>query len=780
MWAYILHLEFPAQGCAGTNMVHGGIIMSLRINQNVLAVGTYGSVANTASRLEKSIQKLSSGMRINGAADDAAGLAISEKMRRQIRGLSRAVLNAQDGISMLQTAEGALGESHSILQRMRELAIQSSNDTLTSNDRLEIQKEVSQLKQDLDRISRNTEFNTKKLLDGSQSALISASSNSVSGLVNGTVNGGGDYSVELELLRAGISEMQRSQILTVKDASGQLADGGTQLQSIAQFYDSNGVFVLDTPQILNINGNGRTISVTLDGQMSLDNLAAELQNAIVSKSGLEIQNSRVATINTVQTQIAGLGGYLEITSGYVGNNGEISFAGDQKIIDALGLSVSREATNNRIEMATRDGYGNVKAVKTESDVATGLLGGVDIKFNSQAAQIAGTSGLEAGLYISVAESFDLSIGTGTFTVNIDDGYWTMEGLARSINHQIRVAAATVADSPVLGLSASVVEGDIRLTYEKPVTAADTLSTNILITNASVSTLGFVNGSYSGFVDGVKNQENIEWGFSRFVASSTHGISIGTPIVMSVTDGVADGFGITIMQTLSTAAADLLVSDMRSFTQFQASVNATLEANEAAVRLDQHGGAMAFTSLYVGRYNDSSDTYTSLVTVNMTGAVTAVFMQSVFGIKEGTAKGFGDANFRLHIVDNSPQFHIGADQGQAMSISMSNMSAEALGVANIDMTTVKGASAALGRINKAIDLVSAERSKMGAFQNRLEFAINNLRNTHSNLTASESRIRDADIALEMIEFTRNQIISQSGTAMLAQANLVPQGVLQLLQ
>ncbi|NLF95477.1 MAG: flagellin, partial [Candidatus Riflebacteria bacterium] len=247
--------------------------MSLRINQNVLAVGTYSSVANTASRLEKSIQKLSSGMRINGAADDAAGLAISEKMRRQIRGLSRAVLNAQDGISMLQTAEGALGESHSILQRMRELAIQSSNDTLTSNDRLEIQKEVTQLKQDLNRISRNTEFNTKKLLDGSQSALISASSNSVEGLVNGAVNGGGDYNVELELLRAGISEMQRSQILTVKDASGKLADGGTQLQSIAQFYDANGVFVLDTPQILNINGNGRTIGITIDGQMSLDNLA---------------------------------------------------------------------------------------------------------------------------------------------------------------------------------------------------------------------------------------------------------------------------------------------------------------------------------------------------------------------------------------------------------------------------------------------------------------------------------------------------------------------------
>ena len=116
--------------------------MSLRINQNVLSIKTYSNLTQTSSRLEKSIQKLSSGMRINSAADDAAGLAISEKMRRQIRGLNRAVLNAQDGISMIQTAEGALGESQSIIQRMRELAIQASNDTLTSNDRLEIQKEV--------------------------------------------------------------------------------------------------------------------------------------------------------------------------------------------------------------------------------------------------------------------------------------------------------------------------------------------------------------------------------------------------------------------------------------------------------------------------------------------------------------------------------------------------------------------------------------------------------------------------------------------------------------
>ena len=118
--------------------------MSLRINQNVTSLSTYANLNSTSNRMEKSIGKLSSGLRINSAADDAAGLAISEKMRSQISGLNRARLNAQDGISMIQTAEGGLNETESIIQRMRELAIQGSNDTLTSNDRLEIQKEINQ------------------------------------------------------------------------------------------------------------------------------------------------------------------------------------------------------------------------------------------------------------------------------------------------------------------------------------------------------------------------------------------------------------------------------------------------------------------------------------------------------------------------------------------------------------------------------------------------------------------------------------------------------------
>jgi flagellin len=139
----------------------------MRINHNIASLNTYRQLSTNAGATQKSLEKLSSGLRINRAGDDAAGLAISEKMRGQIRGLEMASKNSQDGISLIQTAEGALNETHDILQRMRELAVQSSNDTNTNSDRGEIQKEIDQLVTEIDRISNTTEFNTKKLLDGS-------------------------------------------------------------------------------------------------------------------------------------------------------------------------------------------------------------------------------------------------------------------------------------------------------------------------------------------------------------------------------------------------------------------------------------------------------------------------------------------------------------------------------------------------------------------------------------------------------------------------------------
>ena len=170
----------------------------MRINHNIASLNTYRQLTINNNASAKSLEKLSSGLRINRTGDDAAGLAISEKMRGQIRGLEMASKNAQDAISLIQTAEGALNETHSILQRMRELAVQAANDTNTVDDRKEIQKEIEQLKSEINRISETTEFNTQKLLNGSLGAQGTSADTSVIDIVSVTGLKLGTYTVTVD------------------------------------------------------------------------------------------------------------------------------------------------------------------------------------------------------------------------------------------------------------------------------------------------------------------------------------------------------------------------------------------------------------------------------------------------------------------------------------------------------------------------------------------------------------------------------------------------------
>ena len=198
------------------------------INHNIPALNAYFALQSNSNQVSNSLQKLSSGLRINKAADDAAGLAISEKMRSQIRGLDQATRNAQDGISLIQTAEGALNETHSILQRMRELAVQAANDTYTSDDRANIQAEVNQLTSEIDRIAGTTQFNGKSLLDGSTSALVSSDKLTTKIFMRDGLRvldqfgqkaaGGGNYKLEIEA-EVGTAQVQKSDIFKVKHAA---------------------------------------------------------------------------------------------------------------------------------------------------------------------------------------------------------------------------------------------------------------------------------------------------------------------------------------------------------------------------------------------------------------------------------------------------------------------------------------------------------------------------------------------------------------------------------
>lgn len=736
--------------------------MSLRINHNVTSLSTYANLNRTSYNMEKSIQKLSSGLRINTAADDAAGLAISEKMRSQIRGLNRAKLNAQDGISMIQTAEGGLNETESVIQRMRELAVQASNDTLTSNDRLEIQKEIKQLTEAINDISDSTEYNTKKLLNGSQTSQVSSSSKFIAGMVTGSGALGGDYSVEMSVIQGGISQMQTSQMFSDK-ATGELAKGSTKLEDIAQFYDVNGTFALASAQSLTVTGNSGMASVAIDGKMTLNELAAALQNAISSSSKLGIKNSTAQVISTAQSGLSGVGGYLQITSGSVGERGDFSIAGDQAIVDALGLSVSRKSANNLVQAKIQDASGNVRTVNTSSDRLSGLLDGVDLGFESTAAQIAGRGGIVDGLRFDTASKliFNVKSDGASAGVNItasftQDSNFSMEGIAAHINNQI---AAT--DAANFGVEATIVDGQVRLAYNPKIANAPT---EISVTGGN-DVLGIEAGTYSGFVDGDKKAANQIQGFSR-IASVAGAMSI-------VVDDGNDNETLTLGNSIL-AAGITGDGDLTEINSFISDSNAKLAGSNVDVRLDAVNGSIAFTSTILGNQNTNAGAVEGRVTLTNTGAI-----GSILGYGNGTAKGYGDTNFRLHVVDNTSQFHIGANQGQNMSISIGDMSAKALGIDRLDMSATEGAQAAIGKLDNALAKVSAERSKLGAYSNRLSYTMNNLENTATNLTDAESRIRDVDMANEMINFTSAQIMQQAGTAMLAQANAKGQSILSLL-
>lgn len=446
------------------------------INHNIASLNTYRQLSSNSATGNKSLEKLSSGLRINRAGDDAAGLAISEKMRGQIRGLDQAGRNAQDGISMIQTAEGALNETHSILQRMRELAVQSATDTNTSADRGEIQKEVDQLAVEITRISTDTEFNTKKLLNGEMGKTFATTAN--------TFNATGMQVIG--------SDITTGTYTLTKTAAG-------------------------------------TDTFTVNSAVGAAIVAADITAASGSSYG------------NYSLQISNFGATADLT--LTGPDGTVT---------------------------TKTG----QALNVDN-----TIGGITFNFDTHAITSNGT----------------VSFGLTANGLNID------------------LSGAKTVDGPTIA-------------------------------------------AYSG--------GTLNIGGFQFTVKTGSG---------------ADG------------------------------------------------------------------------TVNT-----------------------------MNVTDNAVKFQIGANANQNTSLSMNNMSATALGVNSLVVTNQTGANASISTIDAAITSVSAERSKLGAMQNRLEHTIANLGTTSENLSASESRVRDVDMAKEMMQFTKMNILSQAATAMLAQANQQPQNVLQLLR
>jgi flagellin len=380
--------------------------MGLSLNTNISAITARRNLITVTDRMTTSMERLSSGLRINQSADDAAGLTIAENLRAQVIGLNRAIINASDGISLIQTGEGAMKEGNTILQRIRELAVQSANGTLTSRDREAIQNEVSLLIDEINRIASTTTFNSINLLNGNSSALITSSNPlDVQGIVIGDVGGGGTFSVTIQVAANaagqrmfGRNQLIGTEIFTTIDEKGQVFDahGETQLQSISQFENfkvfKGGVqsivltlssdagnevtdielFATDTLEIvkrrisLAINDPNRTTDLNMGGGISDGATLVSLALVGLAPAGGLVGSTMVTIMNPEPGR-------------------RLVWGGDDKALSAFGFNEIQTAQAPVFSVTVNNLSGPFtrfipQTLKVFGDRATGLIQGIDIRF----------------------------------------------------------------------------------------------------------------------------------------------------------------------------------------------------------------------------------------------------------------------------------------------------------------------------------------------------------------------------------------------------------------
>ena len=878
------------------------------INHNLAALNTYNKLVFNQSGLSKSLEKLSSGLRINRAADDAAGLAISEKMRAQIKGLDQAVRNAQDGISMIQTAEGALAETHSILQRMRELSVQAANDTYTSEDRIQIQKEIDQLTSEIDRISATTEFNTKKLLNGDASAYVSSDKLSTKIFMRDGLRvldqfgqkapGGGNYKLEIEAT-AGANQVQKTDIFKVKhdtfaldviaintdsgldtEANGGIAVKGLKAGSYEVFTASSVVSAaaavtygdqynqLDPKlQIATVTISGASHTATSSSTLftvvskTLNSTTLSVQSHQYALDGTYTYVTKEITINDLATfgaisgatNVSGLTGLsISMVSASrlsVGDKFVLNMAA--KVTDGLADTVEIGSGASKVTIVRTKGSMNSKTTTVKAYYVDSVSGSVSdseisLKFASTLAtnanNVAGSKYVDATGNDLMQVRRDSTNTTATTLEVVNTGAVGAKPTISITGNAITVTMAS--DASVKDLydalkdnSAAMDILDIRLLDEAK--AAKTLvgssGEQAIDTAGNYAAKFDVEGQAIGDLAklGTKLYDIDKfWDASgNFILENpatielVQGDGTRTSITISKSDTIGDvkdklnkaiGTGLGQQDVTGVEAGNFVsfVEAATSSTTGLEAVNGTFVIRSAIagsdgkitfVGDDRVLAALSLTTIQ----KEQNNNYTVKVTEAHGGTVVAenvkisennligivhknvdVQFAANTGIKtswDSTEKDFkleGGASYKgttyVHLADNTTVLHIGANQKQDIGTGIANMSARALGVNNILVMNNSLANEAIGKLDKAINTVSSERAKLGAIQNRLDHTISNLTTTSENLTAAESRIRDVDMAKEMMNFTKYQILTNAATAMLAQANQLPQSVLQLLR
>lgn len=719
--------------------------MSLRINHNLAALNAHRNLVISNDALSKSMQRLSSGFRINQGADDPAGLVISEQFRAQIAGLNRAVQNSEGSINMIQTAEGALTEISNLLISMRELAIHAANDGFNDADQLAAdQAEIDNAIQTIDRISTNTQFGTKKLLDGSNANIATITSANSS-----------DVTIRQSFLSTGTHSITATKIAdsaaTLNTTSLGLSLVNTDGDPVNLQENIHNIDVLQSSDVAKKVTDNITLSDAFGNSLVLAAAAAQATVSSAAWSAATASNvgTYTYTINYQENGESPTGSQTFAINVELGDNTASVAAKLQSAINlntALAGKVTATGTDNaalNIRSANEGAQYSVSVEATTSTATTaiGMFGAGDSR------------GVSANVLNFTVNTATNSGATSDVTVAAAT-YSSLSTLVDAVNTGLTAAFGAVKDDATASDIAASIVNTNQIQFATRDEGSDysiKLNTGVAGTGNVLNALGMtVDTMANSGTDALVSFDNYTNTISAVNYGSTYDVTLKNAADGNISQGTVD---MTVGTALNGINTGNLLLDVTA-TKFD-------------VRLD--GGPS--TQVTAGEYSNifNADRTESLqVSYNLTS-------------QGGTET--------INNMDRSLVFQIGANVGQTASIGMPNMSASSLGhglVANmfanlsqIDVTSVQGAQDAQSVIDAAINQVSTTRGTLGSFQkNTLESNLKNLRIAAQNLTASESQIRDTDIAKEMSEFTKNQILVQAGTAMLAQANQVPQTVLSL--
>jgi flagellin len=809
----------------------------MRIYHNIPALYAYNALNDTNNALQKSIRTLSTGLRINSAADDAAGLAISEKMRSQINGLNMAMRNAQDGISMLQTAEGALTETHSMLQRMRELSVQAANDTLTQQDREFIQLEVDQLKDEINRIATATQFNKKRLLDGSSAALWSSNNLATKAYVRGSLRQvdrfgqkapfEGNYKITVNAT-PGQAEAQKTDIFKIKHKNVIMGKSVNQQSGVSDIRVDN--LPAGTYKVTAEKNTLGTASTTVAGVYNVKGYSAsDLYTAKISLGAADETDVNASVlVEVTHLDAASNTMTVRITSSVLEANGDVKNYVQNNVVltaDGTAQTILHTATDvgfdfkyqipttpaaaisgvtNTLDLfSVGDKYVyNVTARNTSANTLVTVTGTQNQSWDYKWEPTSASSPKHAVTEFPLQYALDASkvdkkeLHFRNFYLNSNNGTVYEGNVVLTTNDKFSAnkppAAVTTLATFEAAYVGQIAKGDVALrdidkfwnsqgvfmlNDHQTITVSQGDGKSATVTLYSTDTLGSFRDKLNAAISGAsglgqgKYAVNAANYFVTFVEEgkekpNTAESVVGTMIIRSMVAGdggklsfsgdedLINALSLNVVQTAKENSFSVSIYDAHNSTIIASDVrmSGNLMVGIIHPNVDVEFDAMANISV---EWNDNARAFTLKKEAQPYETI-------------------------LHLVDNSTVFQVGANENEDVSVDIGNMSSDALGISRIIVTDRASAGRAMTILDSAIRKVSAQRAKIGAYQNALEHTVTNLTTTSTNLTAAESRIRDADMSQEMLNFTRLQILSQSGTAMLAQANQLPQSVLSLIR